>query len=77
MSEDGWLIGSVFAVWAILAVLYAVVPMFNMPGSTLVWGVGAVLFLGLGLIVAAAEGRIRRRSRWRARLGPTSGSRRR
>ena len=60
MSEDGWLVGVVFVVWAVLAIAYAVVPMFHMPESALVWGSGAALFLGLGLIAAAAERRARR-----------------
>lgn len=57
MSEDGWLIGLVSAIWIALAALYAFVPMFNMPGSALVWGSGAVIFLGLTLLVTRAERR--------------------
>jgi hypothetical protein len=48
MSLDALLLGSIGAVWGLLALLYAYVPAFHMPGSTLVWGVGALLFLGLG-----------------------------
>ncbi len=55
MSEDVWLIVAVGAVWALLAILYAVVPMFDMPGSVLIWGAGAVLFLALAGAVALAE----------------------
>lgn len=54
MSEDGWLIGVVCVVWLALAALYALVPMFDMPGSALVWGSGAAIFAALtGLIVRA------------------------
>jgi hypothetical protein len=60
MSEDAWLIAIVFAVWAALAAVYAFVPTFAMPGYALVWGVGALLFLGLAALVAWAEGRGRR-----------------
>jgi hypothetical protein len=61
MSEDGWLIGLVSAIWTALAALYAFVPMFNMPGSAPVWGSGAVVFPGLTVLVAQAE----RRPAWR------------
>jgi len=47
MSLDAFLLGLIGAVWGVLALLYAYVPAFHMPGSTLVWGVGAALFLGL------------------------------
>jgi Na+-driven multidrug efflux pump len=59
MSEDGWLIGLVSAIWIALAALYAFVPMFDMPGSALVWGSGAAIFLALTALVARAEGRAR------------------
>jgi hypothetical protein len=62
MSEDGWLIGLVSAIWTALAALYAFVPMFNMPGSALVWGSGAVIFLGLTALVVRAERQPARRS---------------
>ncbi len=55
MSEDVWLIATVGAVWVLLAVLYAIVPMFDMPGSALIWGTGAVLFLALAGAVAFVE----------------------
>jgi hypothetical protein len=57
MNEDSRLIGLVSAIWIALAALYAFVPMFNMPGSALVWGSGAVIFLCLTALVARAERR--------------------
>jgi hypothetical protein len=64
MSEDGWLVGLVSAIWMALAVLYAFVPMFDMPGSALVWGSGAVIFLALTFLIGSAEraGKNRRRT---------------
>ena len=53
--EDRWLLGIIFVVWAVLAMIYAVVPMFNMPGSAEVWGGGAVIFLILSLLNWRAE----------------------
>lgn len=61
MSEDGYLIGAVFVVWAALALLYALVPMFHMPGATTVWGAGALVFLALALAVGWSERRAGRR----------------
>ena len=55
MKEDIVLLVVVFAVWALLAVLYATVPMFAMPGSASVWGVGSVIFLLLAGLVLVAE----------------------
>lgn len=55
MTEDFVMIAAVFLVWTVLAGLYAFVPMFNMPGSTFVWGSGAVLFCCLAVAVAIAE----------------------
>jgi hypothetical protein len=55
MSEDAVLIGLVSAVWAVLAALYAFVPMFTMPGSALVWGSGSAVFLMLLIFVAMRE----------------------
>jgi hypothetical protein len=60
MSEDTWLIVLVFATWAVLALLYAFVPMFAMPGSTVVWGGGGALFLALAALIALAERRRKR-----------------
>jgi hypothetical protein len=51
----------VFAVWLALAVVYATVPMFAMPGYAVVWGWGALVFLGLAALVVAASRRSRRR----------------
>ncbi len=61
---DAWLIGLVFAVWAILTTMYATIPMIYMPPSIRVWGLGALLFLVLALVIAAAEvkGRQKRKS---------------
>lgn len=57
MTEDAVLIGLVTAVWAILAALYAFVPMFTMPGSALVWGSGSAVFLVLLIFVVMRERR--------------------
>lgn len=61
MNEDSWLFGIVFAVWLALAIVYAAVPMFSMPGYAVVWGWGALVFLGLAALVAVAARRSRRR----------------
>jgi len=55
MTEDSLLLTLVCLVWAALALLYGLVPMFSMPGSALVWGSGAVVFLGLAVATARAE----------------------
>jgi len=55
MTEDSLLLALVCLVWAALALLYGLVPMFSMPGSALVWGSGAVVFLGLAVATARAE----------------------
>lgn len=57
MTDDVWLIVLVAAIWAALAALYAFVPMFNMPGSALVWGSGALVFLCLAALAVCAERR--------------------
>ncbi|MCL6609420.1 MAG: hypothetical protein K6T74_15145 [Geminicoccaceae bacterium] len=57
MSEDGWLLGGTALVWAVLAAAYALVPTFHMPGATLLWGAGALVFLVLVLAVRRAERR--------------------
>jgi hypothetical protein len=61
MSEDAVLIAIVFAVWAVLAALYATVPMLHMPAAALLWGVGAVLFMALAALILAADRIARRR----------------
>lgn len=60
MKEDIVLLVVVSAVWVVLAVLYATVPMFAMPGYASVWGIGSVIFLLLAVMVAFAEVRGRR-----------------
>ena len=50
MTEDSVFIGLVSLIWIALAALYAFVPMFAMPGSAVVWGSGAVVFLGLAVM---------------------------
>ena len=55
MTEDSILIAFVCLIWAALAALYAFVPMFSMPGSTMVWGSGAAVFLGLTIMTEARE----------------------
>jgi hypothetical protein len=60
MKEDFWLLIIVFAVWAVLALLYATVPMFHMPGYAAVWGWGSVIFLVLAGAIALAYRRGRR-----------------
>ena len=62
VPDDFLLLLAVFAVWAALALAYALAPMFDMPGAALVWGVGAVVFLALALAEALAAWRGRRRS---------------
>ncbi|MDZ4093457.1 MAG: hypothetical protein U1D35_00935 [Paracoccaceae bacterium] len=57
MNEDTWLVVGVAAVWALLALVYALAPWGDMIGYARVWGFGAVLFLGL----AAALWRATRR----------------
>ncbi len=55
MTEDFTMTAAVSLIWAALAALYAFVPMFDMPGSTFVWGSGAVIFLCLAIAVAITE----------------------
>ena len=57
MNEDSLLFAIVFAVWLALAIVYATVPMFAMPGYAVVWGWGALVFLVLAGLVAAASRR--------------------
>ena len=55
MTEDSVFIGLVSLIWIALAALYAFVPMFAMPGSAVVWGSGAAVFLVLAVIIAITE----------------------
>lgn len=61
MHLDALIFAVVFAVWLALTIVYATVPMFAMPGYAVVWGWGALVFLGLAAVVAAAARRARRR----------------
>jgi hypothetical protein len=61
MTEDAWLIACVSVVWAVLAALYAFVPLFHMPGSAQVWGAGALIFVALAILIARVEAKGRRR----------------
>ncbi len=55
---DAVLLGIVFVVWSALALMYATIPMIQMPSSFRVWGLGAVLFLVLTILtVLAGRGR--------------------
>jgi hypothetical protein len=57
MKEDSLLLFGVFAVWALLAVVYATVPALAMPGYAVVWGLGSLVFLALAAVIAVAERR--------------------
>lgn len=54
MRFDITLIFTVAAVWAALALAYALAPWSGMIGYAWVWGFGAMLFLGLGLALRRA-----------------------
>ena len=56
---DALLFGIVFVVWGALALMYATIPMIQMPTSFRVWGLGAVVFLVL-TILTVLSGRGRR-----------------
>lgn len=64
MRLDSALFMVVFVVWLGLALLYATVPMFAMPGYAAVWGWGSLIFLALAALIAGAvrQGRKRRRA---------------
>ncbi len=51
---DAVLLGIVFVVWSALALMYATIPMIQMPSSFRVWGLGAVLFLVLTILTVLA-----------------------
>ncbi len=56
MNEDFFLILPVAAVWALLALAYALAPWGDMIGYACVWGFGSVLFLGLsGLLLRRVD----------------------
>lgn len=61
MNEDGLLFAIVFVVWLALAVVYVAHPALAMPGYAVVWGWGAIVFLGLAALVAIAARRSRQR----------------
>ncbi len=52
--DDVVLLGIVFVVWGALALMYATIPMIQMPSSFRVWGLGALLFLVLTILTALA-----------------------
>ena len=52
---DALLLGIVFVVWGALALMYATIPMIQMPASFRVWGLGAVLFLILTILTVWAD----------------------
>ncbi len=55
---DAVLLGIVFVVWGALALMYATIPMIQMPTGFRVWGLGALLFLVLTIVtVLAGRGR--------------------
>ena len=55
---DAVLLGIVFVVWGALALMYATIPMIQMPSGFRVWGLGALLFLVLTILtVLAGRGR--------------------
>lgn len=53
-NDELWLTLAIAAVWAALAAVYALVPGLGMPGYVRVWGGGALLFLLLAGVLAAA-----------------------
>ena len=54
-SEDGWLFGVIFAIWGALSLMYYTIPMIYMPTNARVWGLGALLFLILTILIGIAE----------------------
>lgn len=63
MDDDILLTFAVALTWAVLALVYALAPWSGMIGYAWVWGFGALLFLGLTLLLRA-------RRRGAARRGP-------
>ena len=55
---DVVLLSVVFVVWSALALMYATIPMIQMPTGVRVWGLGALVFLVLTILtVLAGRGR--------------------
>lgn len=59
MRDDIVLILVIAAVWLALAVVYALAPWGDMVGYARVWGFGALLFLGLAVVLHRRVGRRR------------------
>ena len=58
MTLDVRLLGLIAVVWAVMAALYATVPMLaHMPGSAMLWGLGAGVFALLAGATWIAERR--------------------
>lgn len=55
MKEEMLLTLAVVVVWSGLAAVYALAPGLGMPGYVRVWGAGAVVFLGLAMVLLAAR----------------------
>ena len=51
---DAVLLSIVAVVWGALALMYATIPMIQMPTSFRVWGLGALLFLVLTILTLLA-----------------------
>lgn len=54
---DTVLLSIVVVVWAVFALMYATIPMIQMPSSFRVWGLGAVVFLVLTVLSVMAANR--------------------
>ena len=54
MKEEMLLNLAVVVVWSGLAAVYALAPGLGMPGYVRVWGAGAVVFLGLAVVLLAS-----------------------
>lgn len=59
MNEDFWLIVPVALVWAVLGVVYALVPWGDMIGYAWVWGFGSAMFLVLGGLLLRHQPNVR------------------
>lgn len=62
MKQEFILLLVVVFVWLALALVYAVVPGLNMPGYIRVWGIGAVVFLVLAVVLYRAGRRQRKQA---------------